>query len=86
MNVRHESDINLASACWLATGLALGAAAMYFFDPVSGTRRRALVRDKTDHYRHQLADAAEAKARDLRNRADGVVAEVRGAAQHARQE
>ena len=44
---------------------AIGALAMYFLDPVSGRRRRALLRD-------QLA-----RARYERNRARGLVAEAR---------
>ena len=46
---------------------AIGALAVYFFDPVSGKRRRALVRDH-----------AEGTAKDVRNRAYGVAAEARG--------
>ena len=46
---------------------AIGALAVYFFDPVSGKRRRALARDH-----------AEGTAKDLRNRAYGVAAEARG--------
>jgi ribosomal protein S17E len=58
----------------------LGAVVMYFFDPVSGRRRRALLRDQVDHARHVIADTAQATAKDLRNRAQGMIAETRGAA------
>lgn len=44
---------------------AIGALAMYFLDPVSGRRRRALLRDQLAH------------ARNERNRAHGLVAEAR---------
>jgi len=44
---------------------AIGALAVYFFDPVSGKRRRALLRDRLD-------------AKELRNRAGGFAAEARG--------
>jgi uncharacterized membrane protein len=54
-----------------------GVAVMYFLDPGRGARRRALVRDKLVHGLHKGADAAETTARDLRNRAQGIVAEVR---------
>jgi hypothetical protein len=57
---------------------AIGALALYFFDPVSGRRRRALLRDQLVHARHQIGDYAEGTAKDLRNRAQGVVAEARG--------
>jgi gas vesicle protein len=58
--------------------LAIGALASYYFDPVSGRRRRALLRDKLVHTRHELGDYAEGTAKDLRNRAQGLVAEARG--------
>lgn len=44
--------------------LGIGALAMYFFDPISGKRRRERLRDQT--------------AKDLRNRAQGLVADARG--------
>lgn len=58
--------------------LGIGAAAMYFFDPVSGRRRRALLRDKMEHYQKEVTEYAEGTAQDLRNRAQGLVAEARG--------
>jgi hypothetical protein len=56
---------------------AIGALATYFFDPVEGRRRRALLRDKLAHARHEIEDYAEGTAKDLRNRAQGFVAEAR---------
>jgi hypothetical protein len=56
----------------------LGALAMYFFDPDSGKRRRALLRDQLVHARHEIGDYAEGTTKDLRNRAYGLVAEARG--------
>ena len=58
--------------------LGIGALAMYFFDPVSGNRRRALLRDQLVHARHEIGDYAEGAAKDLRNRAQGLAAEARG--------
>jgi hypothetical protein len=58
------------------TALGIGALAMYFFDPVSGRRRRALVRDKMTHYHREATRYAEHTAKDLRNRAQGLVAET----------
>jgi hypothetical protein len=55
----------------------LGALVMYFFDPVSGKRRRALARDQLVHARHEIGDYAEGTTKDLRNRAYGLVAEAR---------
>jgi hypothetical protein len=56
----------------------IGALAMYFFDPVSGNRRRALLRDKLVHAQKEIGDYAEGTAKDLRNRAYGLAAEARG--------
>ncbi len=61
----------------LVRGAGLGAALMYFFDPVSGRRRRALVRDQVVHLTHALSDALDATTEDLENRAAGLLAEAR---------
>lgn len=53
------------------TALGIGALAMYYFDPVSGKRRRALLRDKLT-------------AKRTRHRAYGVVAEARSAIERRR--
>jgi len=57
--------------------LGIGAIAMYYLDPVSGKRRRALLRDQAVHAKHRISDYAEHKAKDLRNRAQGLVARSR---------
>lgn len=51
--------------------LGIGALAMYYFDPVSGKRRRALLRDKST-------------VKHARNRAHGIVAEARSAIERRR--
>lgn len=56
---------------------ALGAAAMYLLDPDHGRRRRALARDKVNSARIRTRKAAERTARDLNNRARGLVAKTR---------
>ena len=53
------------------TALCIGALAMYYFDPVSGKRRRALLRDKLTVKR-------------VRSRAHGIVAEARSAIERRR--
>ncbi|MGH6611306.1 MAG: YtxH domain-containing protein [Burkholderiaceae bacterium] len=60
-------------------GLALGAGLMFYLDPDRGRRRRALARDKAVHLTHKTQDAVGAKARDIRNRAQGVIAESKSA-------
>jgi hypothetical protein len=57
--------------------LGIGAIAMYYLDPASGKRRRALLRDQVVHAKHRISDYTEHKARDLRNRAQGLVARSR---------
>ncbi|MGQ0651205.1 MAG: hypothetical protein ACT4P4_02875 [Betaproteobacteria bacterium] len=61
-------------------GVAVGALAMLMLDPQQGRRRRALVRDKLVHAGHVSRDYIEDKSRDLRNRAYGVLAEIRSGA------
>ena len=58
-------------------GMAAGAALTFILDPQSGRRRRALVRDQFVRAGHKTRDAADAAAKDLSNRAQGVVAETR---------
>ena len=58
-------------------GIGIGAALMYFFDPNGGRRRRALMRDKAVGLSHDVTDAIEGKAKDLRNRAQGFVHEAK---------
>jgi uncharacterized membrane protein len=60
-----------------AGGAGLGAALAYLLDSQQGKRRRALARDQLIHVMHQAGDAVEPTARDLRNRAVGVLAESR---------
>ena len=62
----------------------IGALAMYFYDPVSGRRRRALLRDQMTHAQKEITEYAEGTAKDLRNRAQGLAAEARGMVERAR--
>jgi hypothetical protein len=54
----------------------LGALAMYYFDPQQGRTRRALARDKLTHAETLARREALGKAKDLKNRAQGAVAEL----------
>jgi hypothetical protein len=58
------------------TLLGLGAGLMFVFDPDRGRRRRALLRDQWVRRSRELVNALEVTARDLRNRATGLAAEV----------
>jgi hypothetical protein len=55
--------------------LGIGALAMYYFDPVSGQRRRDTLRDLT-----------KGTARRARHRAHGIVAEARTAVERRREQ
>lgn len=61
----------------LLVGAGAGAGLMYLLDPDLGNRRRALMRDQLLRARHLTGDAMDATSRDVRNRARGVVAELR---------
>lgn len=60
----------------LLKGLGLGAGMMYFFDPISGNRRRALVRDQINHACSLSNRQAGVVYRDASNRLQGVKAEM----------
>ncbi len=56
----------------LCYGMSAGAALMYLYDPQSGPRRRALMRDKVAHWNRLLREGADATRRDVTNRATGI--------------
>ena len=60
----------------LLSGIGAGAALMYLLDPERGGRRRALVRDRVARLANKTPDAVNTTARDLSNRARGIVSEV----------
>ena len=66
-----------------AVGAVLGSLAAFMFDPQQGRRRRSLVRDKVVHAGVVGRDYVDGKTRDLRNRAQGVVAEMRSLGRRA---
>jgi uncharacterized membrane protein len=56
---------------------ALGAGAALLFDPRSGKRRRALLRDQVSHAAHVSTEFAGKATRDARQRARGLYSEAR---------
>jgi gas vesicle protein len=58
-------------------GLGLGAAAVYFFDPNKGRNRRAMLKDKAIGLTNDARQAIDKKARDLGNRAQGMIHEAK---------
>ena len=69
-----EVDVNLNS---FLAGMVAGAGIAFALDPVSGGRRRALVRDQFIRAGHQTRSAAGVAMRDLSNRTRGIVAATR---------
>lgn len=65
------------SRLMLLVSAAMGAAAMYYFDPSRGRYRRALVRDQFVHTSHKAKHGIGVVGRDLRNRTIGTTAAVR---------
>lgn len=59
------------------SGIGLGAGAMFLLDPDRGKRRRALIRDQAIHISNTSKETLEKRARDLRNRATGMIAETK---------
>jgi gas vesicle protein len=75
---RRHDDTTATFLTGFATGLFLGALAMFIFDPQQGPRRRALVRDKMVRYGNEASDYVSGAAKDLSNRAYGVAKETEG--------
>jgi osmotically-inducible protein OsmY len=61
----------------LLAGIGIGAALMYFLDPVGGGRRRAVVRDKATGALNTAERELKGRGIDVRNRARGAAAELR---------
>lgn len=55
-------------------GVGVGALVMYFLDPTSGRRRRAVTKDRMQSAGRRTGAAIEGKARHLANRARGLAA------------
>jgi len=72
--MNHKLNTTLA----VLGGVGAGAAAMYFLDPDRGTRRRALVRDKAVGLSKDARQAIAGRAKDLGNRAAGLMHEAKG--------
>jgi BON domain len=71
MNIKNLSTVVKATT--------IGVLTMYLFDPVTGRRRRALIRDKLIRLGKTTGETAGVTARDLKNRTLGTVAESRAA-------
>jgi hypothetical protein len=72
--VAHDTRQHLAR---IIGSFALGAVAMYAFDPDKGRRRRALARDKAYSLMLDTRHAAAATRRDVEHRLEGLQARTR---------
>ena len=72
----EEGALGANSIGMLLAGIGLGALLMYLFDPDRGRGRRTRFSDQLTSQFNRMGEAAEAKARDLRNRAQGVLHEA----------
>ena len=61
----------------LIAGVGVGAGVMFLLDPDRGRRRRAFLRDKAIHFSRVGTCTAGKLSRDIRNRAIGVLSEIR---------
>lgn len=57
--------------------MGIGAALMYFYDPRSGNRRRALMRDQITQTVNNSKDFWDTAMEDLRNRGQGIVSQTK---------
>ena len=69
----------MKGALALLSGLGVGAALMYLFDPNEGNRRRALIRDKATKMNRQTREVMGGRMEDLSNRAKGLLHETKSA-------
>ena len=68
----------------LLAGLGSGLAAMFFFDPEQGRRRRALLRDQLVKWTRVTRETVTGRVEDLRNRSVGLAHEMRKGAEQVR--
>ena len=71
--IRYESDTSMFA---LLGAMGIGAALMYFLDPDSGRRRRALVKDQMTHYKTVGMNKTEELVHHAANQTRGAIAKV----------
>jgi hypothetical protein len=74
IDMKQDSLGGLRTFAWILGAAAIGAAAMYAADPISGNRRRALAKDKLHSTRVKTRKSFHAVSCDLRNRIHGLQA------------
>jgi hypothetical protein len=76
---RQKQGPDMMPGIFLLAGIGSGMAAMYFFDPEQGRRRRALLRDQVTKWTRVASETFSGRAEDLRNRSIGLAHEARTA-------
>lgn len=76
-SVQPDGRISMNSVLRLATAFAAGAAVMYYLDPQTGRRRRALAHDKSVAASHDVREFARTKKKQAADRARGAAARTR---------
>ena len=71
--IRYESDTSILA---LLGAMGIGAALMYFLDPDSGRRRRALVKDQVNRYKALGLEKTEALVHQAADQTRGVIAKA----------
>ena len=76
--MRSRRPMWRSGALWFAGGLAMAATLTYFFDRQRGSARRHMAYDRMMAAGRDMQRWSGGKARHLRNRAMGTVAEMQG--------
>lgn len=73
----------MRSVARIAAAFAAGAALMYYLDPVTGRRRRALARDRGVSAGHEAEHLVRSRSRHAIDRAQGMIARARAGLSHS---
>jgi hypothetical protein len=76
--VQRRRSMWRTGALWFAGGMAIAATLTYFFDGQRGNARRHMAYDRLMATGRDLQQWSGGKARHMRNRAKGTMAEMRG--------
>jgi gas vesicle protein len=77
---RQRQGPNMLPGIALLGGLGTGLAAMFFFDPDRGPRRRAMLRDQIGKWLRIARERLQGRAEDIRNRSAGLAHQVKSTA------
>jgi CBS domain-containing protein len=79
---RQDWPVDLNNILTLLAVAGMGAGLMYLLDPQMGGTRRSIARDKMIRAQRKTREAAAVTARDLKNRASGLLAEGKAKFSH----